>query len=511
MQHHVKEAWSLPREVEPEALLSKLGKKFVIAGDPPSTREVTYCDSFDWRLFNKGYLLYCNGTDWSLVNRETGSIIEKEQGPKISKCCFPSRFRSGEFKRILDSVLEMRSVLPMASATVSTYKARVLNKDEKTVVRLYIEKQTIEGLEESVQGVQLIPVRGYRNDEEAVTSYLRRYDFLKKPLARLALEKGASVSGRSPGDYSSKFVLQLDPDQTAGSAVFSIYARLLEAMQVNIPGTLADLDSEFLHDLRVAVRRTRSGLSLIKNVLPPEVVERYKEDFAYIGTVTGPTRDLDVYLLYEAAYKSRLPDALQTGLHSFFEDLAVERKAAQSRLVRELKGEKIKGILASWGDFLESEADNQAKNAGMPVVDLAGKIIYRRYKRVMRDGLAIHDQTPDAEIHGLRIQGKKLRYAIEFFSSLFPETEVKSALKRLKKLQNYLGDFNDLSVQQDMLFTHLQNLRPGSRRNLELGAALGGLMTYLHQEQLKARKEFGEVFGRFSGTENVALFERLFK
>lgn len=170
----------------------------------------------------------------------------------------------------------------------------------------------------------------------------------------------------------------------------------------------------------------------------------------------------------------------------------------------------MKGILSSWGNYLENPGEPTAKFAELPVIDIAKKIIFKRYKRVLNDGLAITRKTPDAEIHRLRIQGKKLRYSIEFFSSLFPKQEIESAIKQLKRLQNYLGDFNDLSVQQEMLHEYIGQTRPGSRKNLELVAALGGLMDNLHQEQVKARGDFAAVFGKFRGRQNTALFEQLF-
>ena len=67
-----------------------------------------------------------------------------------------------------------------------------------------------------------------------------------------------------------------------------IYQTLLDSINRNIPGVLADWDTEFLHDLRVAVRRTRSGLSLVKKVLPGEIVARFKRDFGLLGFDNNP-------------------------------------------------------------------------------------------------------------------------------------------------------------------------------------------------------------------------------
>ena len=68
-------------------------------------------------------------------------------------------------------------------------------------------------------------------------------------------------------------------------------------MKDNEKGIIDDIDSEFLHDFRVAVRRTRSLLGQIRYVLPKRRVTRFKRDFAWLGEVTGPARDMDVYLL----------------------------------------------------------------------------------------------------------------------------------------------------------------------------------------------------------------------
>jgi CHAD domain-containing protein len=111
----------------------------------------------------------------------------------------------------------------------------------------------------------------------------------------------------------------------------------------------------------------------------------------------------------------------------------------------------------------------------------------------------------------LRIQCKKLRYAIEFFSTLYPDKEIQALVRQLKKLQDVLGVFNDLSVQQEMVAQILEKRRAESHRDLEIAAALGGLMQSLFEEQLALRRHFEDVFTRFSDPENSALFARLFQ
>jgi CHAD domain-containing protein len=85
-------------------------------------------------------------------------------------------------------------------------------------------------------------------------------------------------------------------------------------------------------------------------------------------------------------------------------------------------------------------------------------VIYKRYRRIVKKGSKISETTPDEKLHELRIDCKKLRYLLEFFTSLFPENEMKKLVKQLKQLQENLGDFNDLSVQQEFLVNHLGRL-----------------------------------------------------
>ena len=71
----------------------------------------------------------------------------------------------------------------------------------------------------------------------------------------------------------------------------------------------------------------------------------------------------------------------------------------------------------------------------------------------------LYEVITDENLHELRIEGKKFRYLLEFFHSLFDQDAVDEYLKQMKKLQNTLGDFNDLAVQKDMLSWQLKDLR----------------------------------------------------
>jgi len=114
-------------------------------------------------------------------------------------------------------------------------------------------------------------------------------------------------------------------------------------------------------------------------------------------------------------------------------------------------------------------------------------------------------------LHRLRIDCKKLRYLLEFFSSLFPENQMQKLIKQLKQLQENLGDFNDLSVQQTFLIDYLQMIKPKSAQAVMSAAATGGLITRLALSHQQVRSQFLSVFEQFDSPANRRRFETLFK
>jgi CHAD domain-containing protein len=141
---------------------------------------------------------------------------------------------------------------------------------------------------------------------------------------------------------------------------------------------------------------------------------------------------------------------------------------------------------------------------------VAKAIIHKRYRKVIKKGRQISATTPDEKLHELRIDCKKLRYLLEFFTSLFPEDQMKILIKQLKQLQENLGDFNDLSVQKQFLAQHLGAIKPQSAQVVMLAAGIGGLITRLRLEHQRVRSQFLSVFDRFNTAENRKRFKTLF-
>ena len=500
----------LPEEVTFAAITDVLADKYTLVERSVQTSRVTFLDSFDWRLFQKKHL--CRRQDEILLLTDFSDrpqapplrLSRRKQLPRFAK-----DFPKSPLRHALEKLSGIRALLPQADFTQTTREIQVLNKDEKATARILFIELDLDNFGK-IRFLQLHEIRGYNKWFLKLSRDLAAFGTPQPATGTHILKSALAAAGRAPLDYSPAFFVPLHPEEKACSAVKKIYRNLLRAMLVNEPGIIDDLDSEFLHDFRVAVRRTRSGLTLIKNVLEPEISTRFKEEFRYIGRFTGPVRDLDVYLLMEDNYKARLPEHLQEGLHYFFEDLAKRRRFEQKKLVRTLGSPRYKKIINDWAHYLEQDDPPETANALVPVAKPANRIIFKRFKRVLADGAAITPGSPDEDLHRLRIQGKKLRYCLEFFSSLYPERDMKKLIKQLKELQNNLGDFNDLSVQQEMLQQYLAGVKPGTIKSRKLSAAIGGLLTNLYHEHKQVRSHFEEHFKRFAARENVRLYKKIF-
>jgi len=500
----------LPDTVTGREIVEYLDEKYLLKELPPRATDVTFFDTFDWRLYEKNRL--CSLQDNTL---HLTDFADRQQVAPLSLTGRPPRFwwqfPESDMKQALAEILDVRALLPQAAFSQTTLELRILNKDEKVVAHvLLIELDPGNG--KNNYSVQLREVRGYNKWFLKLSRDLARFGEPQPDTRVHTLTTAMAAVGRAPMEYSSGFSVPLTSDMESLTATKTIYKNLLTTMLANEQGIIDDLDSEFLHDFRVAIRRTRSGLALIKNVLDPEISNRFKEDFRYLGQITGPVRDLDVYLLMEDNYKARLPEHLQEGLHYFFEDLEKKRGQEQKKLARALGAPRYRSIIADWQEYLERDDEEyHGTDSRTAIGTLADTIITKRFKRVIRDGRAIHPGSPAEELHRLRIQGKKLRYSLEFFSSLYPEQEMKTLIKQLKLLQNNLGDFNDLSVQQEMLTQYLAAIKPGTIKSKKLSAAIGGLLTNLYHEQRKVRTRFEETFARFAAKKNLALYRSLFE
>jgi CHAD domain-containing protein len=231
-----------------------------------------------------------------------------------------------------------------------------------------------------------------------------------------------------------------------------------------------------------------------------------------VGKLSNELRDLDVYLLDEATYKAMLAPVLRDDIDPLFDHLRKKRSKALQRVIRGLKSKKYGNILQDWEAFLNKPRQDSATalNAELPVIELACKRIYKKYRGIVKTGSLILKNTEDDMLHMLRIECKKLRYLMEFFSSLYARKKINILIEQLKKLQDNLGDFNDLCVQVEYLQKISEELPAIQQQAKKTLVAIGSLIGTLDRRRKMVKDAFAKTFTDFASSANQVLFRELF-
>ncbi len=476
----------------------------------------TYYDTFDWRVFRRGGTVAVTGDDalrvtWSELG---GRELHRAKLPRPP--AFARDLPPGLFRARLAEVIKVRRLLPMVR-TREEARTWAFTDSEGTAVA---EVRVIGGRasrprtrEESCLPplVRIKPARGQAKKARRLRRSLEKTLGLR-PSVQSDLERALSAIGRTAADYTSKRRFELDPEDRADRAMQIILRSLYEIMQRNEAGVKLDLDPEFLHDFRVASRRTRAALTAVKGVFPRDAAARFRTEFEGLGRATGPTRDLDVYLLEMPRYQANLPSESRDALEPLRGFLLDRQRAEHEKMVKMLESRWYRSLMQDWRSFLEEPLPmaEAGRRAGWPVSKLARKSIRKAFRRVLTHGGTITDASPAEDLHRLRILCKKLRYLMEFFRSLFPADVIGPAVVDLKVLQDDLGEFNDLEIQGQTLRRIALEMAAEGSAPAETLLALGQLVATLGVRQQEARARFADLYARFSRPANRKRFAQLF-
>lgn len=246
----------------------------------------------------------------------------------------------------------------------------------------------------------------------------------------------------------------LAPAQSSEAAFRAIARDCLRQLVANLSGSVKE-NAEALHQMRVGLRRLRASISAFSDMLQDDQTEHIKSDLKWLGQYLGGARDLDVLLdaLRQQKEGGNFPPDIirrfEQHRHQAYVNL---RQAVSSVRFRELMLEILAWIQC--GEWRKGTDDSAARIREQPIVSYAARELRRRHKKLVKQlaGLAQFDA---AERHRLRIRTKRLRYAIEFFGSVFPGRKNghhrDRLLSALKDLQSALGDLNDLATRERLV------------------------------------------------------------
>jgi CHAD domain-containing protein len=503
------------------AVLAALGQAFGLAPETraPETRapetnlsdarQHTWLDTFDWRLNRAGLLL-----EYEHQNRGGGRLLlsraadpntpQAEQPVPAWRSARPRLAQDLPAGPVKDQILKLaspRALLPMATASGSVSVTRLLNADGKTVARLVVDRLTVTRADLSVPlapRLAIAEVRGYPGQARRAARLLAAVPGVA-PVRHNCFLAALHALGRHPDDYSNGVTAEITAGMPASIAVATLLLGLLDTLEQNVDGVLRDVDTEFLHDLRVAARRTRSAIKLLGDVVPG--AGPYAAEFKWLGDLTTPVRDLDVHLLGFDALARQLVAASPADLEPFRAFLARRRTREFRRLAAGLRSPRFRALTDHWRKALLEvrDAGRPPRRRGPTADELAVSRTGKMFRRVAAQGGAITAESPPQYLHDLRKRCKELRYVLEFFAPLHDPAAYRKVVGDLKQLQDCLGEFQDSEVQRHEIGALADAMLAERAAPAATLLAMGEIAANLAHSQAEARADFAERFARFAG------------
>lgn len=500
--------WQLQADCDIERLSSLLADSFQleIESESPAT-PVTLLDDFDWAIWHADAVLLRVGRQQGWQLHEQDQVLEIDPVPASAR--FWWDLPPSPLTDRLWSLIDLRAVMPVAELTLATTHLALRNDDEKIVVRMTltsIGEVDADGEQTSSPGrfLQLHGLRGYSGPFRQVVKAIT--PCLADELEEISLKQMLHSHGCGPEAPAVQDNFGITPDEPVEQAIRQMALQMLGVARANEAGVIDDIDTEFLHQYRVSLRKTRSLLNLMKAALPADMHLRLKSLLAELSGTTNMLRDLDVFLLERDYYQGMLPEMFADGVEEMFKLVARDREKARKAVQKSFRSSEHASLFDEVMSLLEGEPLNQTALAIKPVGKVASKKILNRYRRISLLGSEIHDGTPDEDVHELRIECKKLRYLMEFFAELYEAKRIRKLIKSLKKLQTILGNFNDYSVQKQFLADY----ESSHKVTAKLSAASNGLIAVLHQKQVSERNKVVQAFAAFNDEPTATAFQQLF-
>ena len=232
-------------------------------------------------------------------------------------------------------------------------------------------------------------------------------------------------------------------------------------------------DEDAVHDLRIALRRSRAVMHIAKRVIAEDVRSALLTELKWLATSTSDARDLDV-----AA--SGWEDVV--GLEPVLDQIRARQRSAHAAMRAALESERARVLLADW-DSLTHANDASGVDASRNLRSIVKHRLRRAHRRVMKD------EAAGMQRHQLRKDVKRVRYIVDSFEEVFRPKARKKFVSGLQRFQNELGRAQDITVQLALL----ESVLAESDFDAPTLSVVNQLTTRLHDEQVKALEGGGRL------------------
>lgn len=318
--------------------------------------------------------------------------------------------------------------------------------------------------------------------------------------ARLAAEPRAwrllrLAAGAAPG-WRKPVALELSAEATVEDALTAIVEHCVEHLTDNEACTRLTDHPEGVHQMRVALRRLRSALRIFRDVLPAGQYAAVTKEVRWLTQSLAEARDLDVFTEeIVGPVAAAFPE--EPAFEPLLARLDGERAGARAAARAAIAEARFTGLLLDLGAWIAGRAwrnqpvSETSARLFQPITALAAPLLATRFKKVRKRGRRFGELTAE-ERHALRIDVKRLRYATDFFASLYGRKTVRPFVAALQKLQDGLGYMNDVEVARMLIERLTADAEPDATAAIRHAGAIV-LGWHGHAAQAAERSLAGDV------------------
>lgn len=482
--------------------------------------DLTILDGFRGPLLQAGKILLGVESNKQksllLIETKTGAIKASADWSQAGWPAFHWQLAAAEsvsLARALAKILGVWALQPYLSVRLVPCGWQVLDKRQKTVAHIgvyRIENTSADATKKASSGYVLLSgVRGFANQLDKVYQTLRSV-IDGDPQAEGALLADLQVWLEARFTEEKVAIAETSAAENAYCSVCRLLSVAAAEMQAHVEGMQKDIDTEFLHQYRVNLRKTRSLLKEGKSLFQGTSLAPYHQLFKRLSELSTPVRDLDVHLLMIDDWKRRHQgNVLAEQLNPLRKLIQQKRKRALTKLLNYISTAEYDHQMRCWNEFLNS--NKQENQAGLPIRKYAAKRIQKCFQALVADGQKLDKSSVDEAFHDLRLDVKRFRYLLEYFEPIYASAGYAAVFKDAKKLQAVLGDFQDITVQKVALMAHADELQRKRLAGPTTFVCLGYLLQEMGENHDNLRGQFHEIFDRLNVSENAKFISHLHK
>lgn len=431
---------------------------------PPVELRDTYYDSSDWMIYRAGFALRMRrsrtdsgdaaGTESteitlkSLHSARAGSParrVELTQRVPVADMAATLSAGDGIGERIRE-LIGARPLRELFQANTRRERQCLLEAGNNLpLAEVDLDETSIEAAGGAVRKLQRVEVECLHSEPAAIDSVVQELCSAASlvPVEASKFQTGLELAGLLPGAPLELGTQSLNASQPFSAVLVVILRRYFATMLEHEPKVRAGAAAA-VHDTRVAARHLEALLRATRDI-SPDWARQAHGAVRGLGKKLGAVRDCDVQLEFLDATLRSAPEQ-RDALLPLRERVAGDRNRARAELLREFDSPRNRAFQERWLTELRAPAATTAAGAAIAGV-VAMDLIRRQARRVFKRAEALDQKSTPDDYHRVRVAGKRLRYLLDAFESLYGPA-AREYCKTLSKMQDVLGEFHDASVRE---------------------------------------------------------------